>query len=427
MRCDVRIIAIVGKGTHWPQDAGNSLTTIASAITDEVARWKPPVRVERSQSLFSNSLCLKMINCFLATLANERFMRRWLAFPILVTLSIIASYCALVTDSYPTRDAVHVVGRGVVNQSSADVDAQKYAASNFSFICDFNRRTSKLFSGAHHKTGSSLLNVYIVNTLIKYWIRQCIASQPNASIPTAKRERFDVEWGIGHGHTDTRKLGAFVASRRLNEQHVVLVHLIRHPLDTILSGYNYHKVTWEKWTKTVIRTLRRRSDLCEALDAKLAQMNASLLDDSLQHIYAAVPLSLGLDIEYQRFMLCAFPHMLESYSFVENIDRRIKPSESKYTHVRNLRLESFERDFNATMQVILSMFGVLNARHRASLLNALQAFNVYEGHKAQRVVTSGSYDKQRQVAVLLADVQRCAGVKRAAALLDYQWTWTDYC
>ena len=45
MCCDVRII--VGKGTHSPKDAGNSLTTIASAIMDEVARWEPSVRVER--------------------------------------------------------------------------------------------------------------------------------------------------------------------------------------------------------------------------------------------------------------------------------------------------------------------------------------------------------------------------------------------
>merc|ERR1711971_56208 len=169
--------------------------------------------------------------------------------PIIAAFVFIALFCGFVSeDSYPTHDRDAVLAIGHDSRSTADLDdtdAQKYASTNFSFICDFNRRTSKLFTGAHHKTGSSLLNVYFVNTLIKYYIAQCIASQSetNAMIPTTKRDRFDVEWRIGHGHTDANKLRSFVASRRNSEQHFVILHLIRRPIDTVLSGYHYHAVT----------------------------------------------------------------------------------------------------------------------------------------------------------------------------------------
>ena len=330
-----------------------------------------------------------------------------------------------------STESVHVKSRIVRNYSSSspeetylnelsltETDVIKYEKTSFSFICDYDRRSTGLFSGAHHKTGSSLLNILIINTILKYWRSHC-------AVDKERSDRLDVAWNIGHGHTHKDRLRRFVDSWNGKGRHFIILHLIRDPVDTILSGYNYHKITWENWTKTRIRAMRRRVDLCEAMDDVMERMDSSYLDDTLQNIYNTNDVAVGLDIEYHRYILCAFPHIEDSYRFVKGIYDEIGNTE--YTHFWNLRLEHFQHDFNRTIQVILNALGVRGSDHMINLMGGMQQFDVYGGHRAKRVVTTGSYNKTHQINVLLSNRARCLELKRRTLALDYKWKHWMFC
>eukprot|EP01084_Bolivina_argentea_P010208 19011_1 len=280
-------------------------------------------------------------------------------------------------------------------------------------------------SGTHHKTGTVLMTQKIMAAISKYWISKCLnTNQTN-------KTNIMGNMYLHHNYFNAKHYMFIHANFCINmKMHCVLFHMIRNPVDTILSGYNYHKITIkEKWVNKKIRTIKILH-CCEKLVEKLKDMNTYYLNNSLQKIYNMYDISVGIEIEYYRYSFCEWNEIYRSYQEIKQKMMLLKYNTNDYIHIRNMRLEQFYSEYNGTIQIVLNGLGILQFEHRNNLLNILQKFNVKNvkyNVKGDGHITKGRYNKTMQVNILLRDITRCVILKRKTELLGYLWTYHMYC
>lgn len=93
---------------------------------------------------------------------------------------------------------------------------------------------------SHHKSGV-LVTLYIFKHLccphVKFIDFPTWWARPNGNYYKCLKETCNVTWNVDGFH-----------SRKKND--TIYIHVIRNPIDMIVSGYLYHKNCIEKWTKT---------------------------------------------------------------------------------------------------------------------------------------------------------------------------------
>eukprot|EP01083_Nonionella_stella_P036247 98918_1 len=296
-------------------------------------------------------------------------------------------------------------------------------------LCDtFNPQ--HLLIGGNHKTGSKMFCHLLPNTTAQYWSHKCGKvlndNTPYQGVKSGKAQ-----------HLNAFLVHSFVNKYSKAHVPVAVIQIIRKPVDTVLSGYNYHKRTGEKWAKTTISkyTRQRRihdssnkrnfyTELCKAMrnDMKNKYGN-ELMQHSIKTAYNLYNMSIGIELELNLYSLCVFPRVNESYHLIASEMNHLYSNFA----FRNFRLEEFETNFNATAEILFDIEGIRKTEDRKELLDLLQTHNVYDGTPHNGHVTQGTYDKQLQIQVLLSDNLRCHTLKEQTLLLGYQWEYSIYC
>merc|ERR1719334_841508 len=108
---------------------------------------------------------------------------------------------------------------------------------NISF-CDWN----KMVFGAHHKTGTFIM-FHLRDRMKDLYANRCSADDrvPDQSL-------------IPHqtGKLSMQRIRCFIAENMAEDadhENIYILNVVRHPVDTVLSGYNYHLNTmnWKEW------------------------------------------------------------------------------------------------------------------------------------------------------------------------------------
>ena len=97
--------------------------------------------------------------------------------------------------------------------------------------CGEDPHWTHLLFATHHKTGTVLF-LEIREILNEYWRIKRINKQA-------------IE--MGHFRCESSRVLNKDRKTRFKFHRVLVIHSIRHPLDIILSGYNYHKQSNESW------------------------------------------------------------------------------------------------------------------------------------------------------------------------------------
>ena len=159
----------------------------------------------------------------------------------------------------------------------------------------------------------------------------------------------------------------------------------------------------------------------------LYNMNHTYLNDTLLNIYNNHNLSIGIEIEYYRYIECVFNEIYDSYNLIEQMISKYK--ENNYVHLKNIRLEHLLTNFDETILSILDIIGIIDDINRNNVLQLLQSFDVThsKNSKTEQHITTGTYDKSKQIDILLGNVERCKLLQNMTIQLNYRWTYFTYC
>eukprot|EP01084_Bolivina_argentea_P138055 243141_1 len=305
--------------------------------------------------------------------------------------------------------------------STSNVNIIKYKQTNFNFFCDYNPNKTILFTGTHHKTGT-FINSYIINSILTHWTIKCLDMKDNV-IKYTYHTLYNMN-SIGDEH-----INVFGIRERLKkwqkQNHFIVLHYIRKPIDTILSGYNYHKICDEFWTQETIVNMTYKINFCNAMHSIIKEMNMSwYINNSLQDVYNNNNISIGIQIEYNRYIECEFKDIDNVYHYIK--DELIpKYVDNKFVHLINIRLENFGINYNETVDTILDTVGILDQVERNKLKNTIYGFSINHNHNVH--ITKGTYDRKTQIHFLLKNKKRCDILKTKTLSLDYNWEYNNYC
>ena len=252
--------------------------------------------------------------------------------------------------------------------------------------------------------------------------------------------------------------------------HIVILNIIRNPVDTILSSYNYHKKAPEIWIQVPLEDLptlhteygEKWENICTykifANLTTLMGIDYVTNNVSVEILYNEIlSEQQGIYFEFMRYSMCCWYEIWSSYEMMDdiiNMNDNVAWIGEDYDwdvmHAKQFRLENFIIDFNKTCNEYLDVFGILEMEHRNNLMNRFQAWQ-YDGNDKKKMkkfakakhVTMGSYDKQKQIEYLLQiDLElkseiagmkltsanaRCNLLKQRTELLRYQWQYDNLC
>eukprot|EP01084_Bolivina_argentea_P197165 337912_1 len=285
-------------------------------------------------------------------------------------------------------------------------------------FCSYWHPNNVLF-GANHKTGTILFRNCLLPIVMQFWKSKCNNKnhhKGHANIMT-------------HSHINKMGLKRFIKGHKnkLNKTYIILLNIIRSPVDTILSGYNYHKVTEEGWVSVPFKQNHKHPRNYWIFIGKT--MNKVLVNKyenlTLKHIYNEYNMSIGLAIEYQRYIECEYSRIYGSYNMMEyNLKQKYKNYFG--VHINVFRLEDVQTHFNETMETLLDALFIRIDADKKHLLNILQRFQINNNSHNDHV-TQGTYNKQQQIYTLLSNEDRCNILKEKTILLDYKWIYHEYC
>eukprot|EP01084_Bolivina_argentea_P225840 381574_1 len=294
----------------------------------------------------------------------------------------------------------------------------------FNFFC--NATIFSIYWGAHHKTGH-VLTRQISKKISFYWKQKC---HPNHSIKTISNftgtitpdQMFRGSLTPFYNEYPNRyKLLQWI-NRKTTNRFYAIFDIIRDPVDTVLSGYNYHKTTntiGDKWVKKPITNISTLT---------LWGLDATYLNLSLQQIYKTYNLSIGIAAEYQQYKN-VFSDINESYNIIDKVFKQ-QYKNNQLTHFKVFRLETFQYDWDKNINELFDIIGIVNMKHREHLRNEINLLNIYHNKtKAMqnKHVTKGKYDKQKQLDILLLNNERCRILRQLTRDLDYKWKYSMHC
>lgn len=254
-------------------------------------------------------------------------------------------------------------------------DPQKYIITNFS-LCDV--LSSHILLGAHHKTGSMLLLYQLSQRVIGPYLK--------SECPSKKHQIFK-----SHYHLDADAIDKWLKSKNTENGHFVILNIIRAPLDTVLSAYNYHRRGPELWTRVSLHTIpslkckyhEQRENLCSS--KLFIQRTASMGISSnilIQKLYTEIlTVSQGIEFEFERFHQCCFDEIYSSFARIEELKRNgisgYGSNRFHWNHFENLKLEDFAIDFESACNHLMDTLGILDKNDREVSLGEMKRFDVH--------------------------------------------------
>jgi len=197
---------------------------------------------------------------------------------------------------------------------------------------------SPILIGTHHKTGTVLLR-HILREVCPLLQWRCSVDD----IPTTCRTP-------AQAHVAGLQLCFQQHAIRLkvqdSEKPFRFVHVIRDPLEVVLSGYQYHLKTTERWALRPDKRFKGKS--------YRAYLNS-------------LPLPEGLAAELK--------HSLKDN--LKTMPRVLNRTASRPCTL-TLRLEDFERDWRGTTKRLWDLFGVFDSGVQARLTREVAKHNVYQ-------------------------------------------------
>ena len=248
--------------------------------------------------------------------------------------------------------------------------------------------------------------------------------------------------------------------KETQDYHFVILNIIRNPIDTILSAYNYHKNGREQWNRIAISnisTIQAKYDNAVSLNCSMnilmRLMRERLKDEdwqrfgdgvdiknvTLQTLYTFSDLNVGIAFEYERYLYCCFDEIHDSYHEIDRLmmDKALM-DETGYNeslmHLYNFRTEDFVEDYNGTVGILLDKIGVIWKEERIDFIDKFQEYDINnpksytKREKKNRIhITDGKFNKTGQREILLRDNERCVVLKKQTELLNYSWAFKQFC
>ena len=292
-------------------------------------------------------------------------------------------------------------------------------------FCDMNLQN--IFIGANHKTGTDMFCTDIGMQIQRFWKRRCLSLAPSAVQSNGYLRHVSIGPKFLYhrdDHINAKKIKRFVEARD-SGAHLVIMQIMREPVDTVLSGYNYHQKPVERWLQNPLSAHTR----CGAgwhrfLDKMKISKQMSLLE-----LYHESNTTFGLWVELERYSNCGFKNIVGAFEYMhaaldkaENID------------AHSFRFEDFKANWTGTVDVLLDLIGIFG-EDRQSLAALLDKVNIWDAewarHKStkhmRKHITAGTFDKAAQTEVLLGNEHRCQMLKKQTLSLDYNWKYALYC
>ena len=242
-----------------------------------------------------------------------------------------------------------------------------------------------------------------------------------------------------------KKLKAITKNHDTKNHHLVILNIIRNPVDTIISAYNYHYKGSERWVTVHIPDITNRSfkfqekkeNTCTShLFINLTLSMGISLNVSIQALYKNIlTADKGIHFEYLRYTHCCFNEIYSSYNRINDL-LNFNHSIFEYwdvsqTHFHNFRVEQFADNFNVTCQYLMDKIGIFKHEDREKLLAKFKKYDL-SSMSANKIaksthITKGKYDKSTQIKLLLTDIDKCNDLKDKTKLLGYQWNFDEFC
>lgn len=216
-------------------------------------------------------------------------------------------------------------------------------------------------------------------------------------------------------------------------QPLRFLHVIRDPLETIISSYHYHKAGKEAWTKQPLGDRKDQTACVTSLLDFCTHKVCDLLGGapgaglSLEQIFLRSNLEDGLYFSYLMFKFCRFPEWEEAdvgyKSLVDSHEGMV---------LENVPMEWFHRagtpeEFSTAVELFVDALGIPRSsatfcalRDRA---NPLQ----FDKSKGSAHSTSGTYDLGSEKRILLEMPEVCLEVQKWGRYFDYKWEYSEYC
>ena len=276
--------------------------------------------------------------------------------------------------------------------------ADIYAAMRARRNSDADSPTPLLLAGAHHRGGSEMLT-RMMGALCKseFKVRRWKSGSQTCVIDaeTSRAQHGVNASAISSLHT--RGVRLFSSGRwsiAPSELHAVLgaassswrfVHLVRPPLELIVSSYLYHLTTSEPWAHVRDPPWARRMGLTPPLPA------GATFSSHLRTLNRTA--GVLLQTQHSMRLIASMVSVAEDCA-----------SHHVRAHCTSLWLHSFLFDFDAAAIAMLSALGIHPSRHPALLLPLRRAGKLSDAQaKASQHVTRGKDDATRE---MLFDIVR---------------------
>ena len=352
---------------------------------------------------------------------------------------------------------------GVIEFEVFSYGSTNPAQMNISTLSEFKHKicdipANNIIFAAHHKSGTNLLRE-IKEIITDYYRQKCVFNRYNElSIFSLIRNDRDRATPIIAPTYEPRKFKPIQPTPYLNEI-IIILHIIRHPVYMILSGYNYHKLISNEIPthRSTIDNLKNgigyissnknyfhcysklfyKNDQNNVLyDTYIVQhkddkdyLNMFYHKFTIQYILQNIfNTTYGIIWEYERFVCLEGPEMLNGYLFVHDLNLN-----DNNIFAENFSLKQFETDFNGTCNKLLDILGIDGADDRLMLMQKLmksdQKSTKFDSSKefARNHATKALYNKSAQIDLLLHDNHRCLYLKNMTNMLHINWTFDKYC
>merc|ERR1712130_167015 len=221
-------------------------------------------------------------------------------------------------------------------------------------------------------------------------------------------------------------------------QSYIPIMMVRDPLQTILSGYNYHAQGSEtKWTDKDLLDgqAQIKRDSLPLIHCFVNPWNRSeyVIDDKttmyaeyakgFKHGYNDTKaLAHGLFLEFIRFVNCEWPLILGNY-------QEIKQDQEKYKWFLFLRFEWFHSyNYSQSVRYFMRQLNVSNDALLDEMMHGdLEYIKAQKQNQTILHITKDRYDQNLQINLLLSYSERvCLYIKQMTAMLDSMWKYDAF-
>lgn len=300
-------------------------------------------------------------------------------------------------------------------------------------LCDIDPRN--ILFGGHHKSGSILFCGQISTHFFEYIYTKCnytfLNKNPNKD-PFRLNKRIDLT--VNH-----IKQHIFSKSKV-----IIILNLIRNPIDTILSGYNYHKntiMTTQKTEEWAFRNaLKFGPKFKNLLMLACVKYKIELWNCHYSFILNHINLENGQICEFNRYMnFTLIEGIWPTYKYIkdqnkENIYQTYRQNNNnKIIIMRNFQYENINENFELFMNELFDLFKINNILDRKMLLKKLKQYDKNDNRTfvqteyGKRHITESKFDKKMAIELLLNQTQRCSELKYLTVELGYKWLHGNFC